>query len=280
MQVKSLSHTKFADIVESFNEAFADYSVKMPESTDFWEKRWRAARVDYNLSYGMFEEEKIVGFIINGIDFKKKKLTAFNSGTGVIAKYRGRRIVKQLYDFAIPKLIEKGVEICALEVISTNNKAIKAYQSVGFKITKTLKCFSGTLNVNDFENISTLKIPIKKINWVKLPNQEFYSWDFQKSGIEILKDKFAYFDVFENKKKIGYFILNPKSGTIAQFDLAVENSEHNWLKLFSAIKNIAPIIKINNIDDRQHTKIIVAEKVGLANTIDQFEMEYFIKPVN
>ena len=70
----------------------------------------------------------------------ENKFTAFNSGTGVVPKYRGRRIVKQLYDFAIPELLKRGVEKCGLEVIKENEKAIKAYRRVGFEIIKILKC--------------------------------------------------------------------------------------------------------------------------------------------
>ena len=152
MQIRSLNQIKFGDLIECFNQSFVGYFVKMQKSNEFWEKRWKAARVDYSLSFGMFDGNDLVGFIINGIDFKNDLLTAFNSGTGVLPAYRGKRIVKQLYDFAIPILIEKGVKNCGLEVIVGNEKAIKAYKSVGFEITRSLKCYSGELNV---ENLKT-----------------------------------------------------------------------------------------------------------------------------
>jgi len=280
MQIRSLNHIKFGDLIECFNQSFADYFVKMQATNEFWKKRWRAARVDYSLSFGMFDGNDLVGFIINGIDYKNDLLTAFNSGTGVLPAYRGKRIVKKLYDFAIPVLIENDVKSCGLEVIVENEKAIKAYQRVGFEITKTLKCYSGKLNVEDFKHISTHKIPFEIIDWDNLPNQEFYSWDFQKSAIEIIKDNFNYFDVFEKDNKIGYVILNPKTGTIAQFDLVEGKNESDWQKLFLGIKSIVPTIKINNIDNHQMEKIAAVEKTGLSNTIDQFEMEYLIQTEN
>ena len=280
MQIKSLDHVEFDEVVECFNDSFAGYFVKMPTSSDFWAKRWNAGRVDYSFSYGMFDDNKLVGFIINGIDHRNGFLTAFNSGTGVLPSYRGRKIVKQLYDYAIPKLIAGGIQLCALEVIDENNKAIKAYQSVGFEIVKTLKCYSGDLKTDVFQKIAVNKIPFENIDWNKLPNQQFYSWDNQRNAIEILKSEYECFEVVDDGKELGIFIINPKNGSLAQFDVVNETSQDDWKKLFSAIKNIVPTIKINNIDDRLRNKILAIENQGLNNTIDQYEMEFLIKTEN
>ncbi len=282
MQIKSLKHVEFSDVIECFNESFADYFVKMPTTIDYWESRWRAARVDYSFSYGMFDEYKIVGFIVNGIDFYENKFTAFNSGTGVLPKYRGRKIVKQLYDFAIPELLKRGVEKCTLEVIKENEKAIKAYRSVGFEITKILKCYSGTLKNSTNNELTLLHKELEEVNWENLPNQAFNSWDNHKNAIKILEKNYKYYEVFEQTKRIGYFIINPKSGYLAQFELfdGDESEVVNWQKLFAGIKIITSNIKINNVDAKQAGKIKAIENVGLDNVIDQYEMEYLIKPNN
>ena len=280
MFIKSLKDVKMAALVKCFNLAFSDYFVKMPTTIDFWEERWKAARVDYSLSFGMFDEKEIVGFIINGIDFKENTLTAFNTGTGVLPKYRGRKIVKKLYNFANPEFLKKGVKKCSLEVITENEKALKAYLSIGFKITNILKCYSGTLKVTPSKDLTLVSVEFDKINWENLPNQEFYSWDNHRNALSILEKDYKCFEVFEQAKRIGYFIVNPQTGSLAQFDLLDEKKMSNWPKLFAGIKIIVPEIKINNVDERQIEKINVIGKVGLNHVIDQYEMEFIIKTEN
>ena len=280
MRIKSLEHIEMSKIVDCFNDSFADYFVKMPTSVDFWEKRWKAARVDYSLSFGMFDGRELVGFIITGVDFKNGFRTAFNTGTGVIPAYRGQKIVKQIYDFAIPVLLVKGIEQCSLEVIVGNDKAIRAYKSVGFDIKRTLKCYSGDLQLGNQKNLEIVEKSIESIQWEVLPNQEFYSWDFQKNAIQILKNDYRYFQVLENQHLLGYFILNPESGTLAQAELKDSNSKEGWLKLLSAMKKVSTFLKINNIDDRLKSKNEAIEEAGLKNTIDQYEMDYLIKSEN
>jgi hypothetical protein len=68
MTVKPLSSTPFGDIMKCFLTAFKDYYVVLPEATEYWRDRFVTARVDWDLSFGMFQEELMVGFVIHGID--------------------------------------------------------------------------------------------------------------------------------------------------------------------------------------------------------------------
>ena len=68
MEIRSLADTNLSDIVACLLEAFEGYFVKMPESIDYWEERFRGARVEYELSFGMFDQDRLVAFIMNGID--------------------------------------------------------------------------------------------------------------------------------------------------------------------------------------------------------------------
>ena len=280
MYIANLKNIDRLDLMSCFNLAFADYFVKMPTAIDYWENRWAAAGLDDSLSFGMFEEGKMVAFILNGIGFQNKKLTAFNTGTGVIPAYRGRKIVNLLYNYAIPQLKKNGVERCALEVITANEKAIKAYQSVGFQIIKTLKCYQGTFDNYPDKMINVVRSGLDKIDWENLPNQNYYSWDNQQSAILNSKKDYEYYEVLENKNKVGFFIVNPKTGNLAQFDLFQNHTEKNWQQLFTGIMSIVPVSKINNIDEQLTQKIDAVEKSGLSHVIDQYEMEYFINTKN
>ncbi|WP_299116195.1 GNAT family N-acetyltransferase [uncultured Winogradskyella sp.] len=269
MVVKHLGNTDFDIIMECFLSAFENYFVKMPTNHDFYRERWKAAGVRYDMSYGMFDSDRLVGFIINAIDERRGYLTAYNSGTGVIPEYRGKRIVKSIYDYAIPELIKSGVTKCQLEVITENVKAIKSYQGIGFKICKHFKCYKGILSAETYNNYTLKQVLHQDINWNAFPNQNLYSWDNQKESL--IKGNYEYYEVHVKDKLQSYFIMNSKSGYIAQFEV-LEDSVFQWQNLFFAIHSINSEIRINNVDDKLVSKVEALELAGLQNSVNQYEM--------
>ncbi|WP_400075118.1 GNAT family N-acetyltransferase [Winogradskyella sp. R77965] len=274
MVVKHLGDTDFEMIMECFLLSFENYFVKMPTDHNFYRERWKAAGVRFDLSYGMFDDNALVGFIINAIDKRQGHLTAYNSGTGVIPKYRGKRIVKAIYEYAIPDLIKNGITKCQLEVITENEKAIKSYEGIGFETCKHYKCFKGMLTTENNTDFILNKVSYDEMNWEALPNQGLYSWDNQKESL--VKANFQYYQVLVEDKEQYYFIMNSKSGYIAQFEV-LDNSPSSFGNLFSAIESINKDVRINNIDDRLTNKINAVKSAGLKNTVDQFEMELYLK---
>ena len=143
------------------------------------------------------------------------------------------------------------------------------YRSIGFKITKSYKCFGGEIKIektNDYE--------LKQVNRDAFDynptNQNVYSWDNHINVIR--KGNYEYYQIIKNKTVESYFIINPQNGYIAQFDVLNETSQ-NWQRLFSAIKSISDTIKINNVDEKLDSKINCLKHFRLNNTVDQFEME-------
>ena len=273
MIVKNLEHIAFDTIIACFLLAFKNYFVEMPTDPGFYRKRWEYAKVDLKLSYGMFDNEKLVGFIINGVAKRNGVLTAYNTGTGVIPEFRQRNIIKQLYEYAIPKLKSNGIEKCLLEVITANTIAIKAYTTIGFKITRRLKCYMGSLNSS-----KTSANPIKKkgsqIDFKTLPNQEYYSWDNHKNSL-ITNPDYTYFQLETDAQICAYFIINTATGYLAQFD-TLDKNPSSWINLFCGIERISKTIRINNVDTIFQEKIAVLKSLGIPNTIDQYEMEMTI----
>ncbi len=273
MVIKNLYAIPFATLMECFLKAFEGYFVTMPADPEYYRERWKRAKVDYSLSYGMFDNEALVGFIIHAIDERNGHKTAFNTGTGVIPEYRGKRIVHSLYEHAIPELQKEGVSLCALEVITKNEKAIKAYEGIGFTITKRYKCYSGSFNVKtETSDYELEKVAASYFNWETI-DQKVYSWD---NHIETLqKGTYDYYVVSLQNKPIAYFIIDPKSGYVAQFDV-FENDPPHWTRLFSAIQTLSENIRINNVDERLQSKVNYLDIIALKNTVDQFEMELSI----
>ncbi len=269
MEIKSLSETNFDDIMRCFLKAFENYYVEMPTDHSYYKERWRIANVRYDLSYGMFDKGRLVGCIINAIDKRGNVLTAFNTGTGVIPEYRGQHIVRSIYEFSIPKLKENGISHCTLEVIKDNSIAIKAYEGIGFTISKDYKCFKGHITLDHSLDYELRELEASSFNWNAI-DQHYYSWDHHKNAI--LNGNYNYYQVIKDSIIESYFIINPQNGYVLQFDV-LHDILTNWLCLFSAIKSISKAVKINNVDVRLNSKIEYLNYFGLENTVDQYEME-------
>ena len=270
MIIKHLGNTDFDTLLDCFLSAFENYFVKMPTDRNYYKERWIAAKVDYKLSYGMFDEGNLVGFIIHAVDNRDGRLTAYNTGTGVIAEYRGQKIVKSLYEYAIEDLKNNGIECCTLEVITENEIALKSYLSIGFEIQKTYKCYGGSIHLDKYWDVTIREKAFEKVNWLQLPNQECYSWDNRKESIQNLNYKF--YEVSYEDEVESYFIVNTEKEYLAQFDLLQER-EFAWERLFDGIKQLSKSIRTNNVDDRLMAKVDILNKIGLGNPADQYEMK-------
>lgn len=267
---KTLGNTSISKIVAALVDSFSDYFVPMPDSVDFWKNHWKKNRVQYDLSIGTFDaDDNLVGFMIMGIDERNGKTVAFNAGTGVISKYRGQKLVKQMYDFAIPIFKENRIEELALEVISQNIKAIKAYQSVGFKIDKLYQCFrSSDLTIPT--SVEYRVMEVQEPNWTTYQSftTENYCWEYQISGIKINLAAIKCFELYDKSDNLmAYYIINPINKSIMRFDVKDENSYevlyHHWHNHFDKVR-------IMNVQDSKKIKFLQDYK--FENNINQFEM--------
>lgn len=273
MEIKSLKHAALAEIVDCLVASFADYFVQMPADVAYWESRFAGARVDYSLSYGMFDKGKLLGFIMQGIDRRQGERVAFNTGTGVLPAYRGQQVVDRLYAFALPELKAAGVNKCALEVIQKNEKAIRVYERIGFKRTREYKCFRGELNP-PVEDVFLHETAFEEIEKINSPYHPLYSWDNCNGAIRALKDVYkSYILTDKADTPLGFFVIHPLSGYLAQFEVNKPEEIDNWKKLFAGIAAISKTVKINNIDSRRKEVISILPELGLENHVDQYEME-------
>lgn len=273
MIVQSLGNTNTDEIIDCFLQAFENYFVEMPTDHDYYKQRWNTSGVRLDLSYGMFDNDILVGFIINAIDKRKRHLIAYNAGTGVIPEYRGKKMIKSIYEYAISELIKKGVSKCVLEVITENRYAIKSYESIGFKICKQYKCFNGTISTQYNTDVRLKEVLHQDMNWGSINDQELCSWDYHRNSLK--NGRYRYFQIFKNNVIESYFVIGHDNKSVAQLDV-YDNNQTSWSRLFQGIKTISESIKINNIDDRLNAKIAAIEYSGLKNNIDQFEMELYL----
>lgn len=269
MNIQSLKNTDIEVIINCFLKAFSNHFVDFPDDTEYFKNRWALNKVDFGLSFGMFYKDELVGFILNAIDTRDGKRIAYNAGTGVIPKQRGKKITKTLYEHALPLLKNEGVEQCLLEVITLNEVAIHSYENIGFTKNKKYRCYSGEIKACSDYEIELNQLTMKDISYDQLQNDNTYSWDYQWETIKGSDD--LYYTVNFNNQDVGYFIYNPASKQIVQFEV-FKQEQATWERLFQGIRQVSETIAINNVDDNLKEKIEALNNSGLKNSINQYEM--------
>lgn len=273
MQIRNLSGTPLSLIVDCLVQSFADYFVPMTPDVNYWAARFKANRVDFNYSYGMFDENQLIGFIIIAIDEYEGQLNAYNGGTGVLPAYRNQKVVDQLYKFALPEFRKRGVEKCTLEVIEQNLRAIRVYERIGFAKSKFYRCYKGSLTTSG-DAADLITIPFEEINQYELQQFQMPSWDHTAKSVLEAGDTYQSFADSEDGYQNGFCVLNPANGFIAQ--LGLFHPTASWRSILESIGGKYPQVKINNIDNRRTSLVEALSESGLENHINQYEMEMAI----
>lgn len=273
MKIQNLKTTDLAEIVNCLVRAFDGYFVKMPDDVAYWDTRFKGARVDYGLSYGVFDKGELVAFIINGIDEHDGKRAAFNTGTGVIETHRGQQLIDKIYTYALPQLQAAGIEKCMLDVIQANARAIRVYERIGFSIKRNFLCFKGTMTLPEEAEVVVKEVAIQALLKRENPNHFYYSWD--DTDVAILSSGGVYKGYLVQNEKghtLGHFVLNPKNNYVAQLEAAPTH----FLNVMNGLNEIANTVRMNNVDERRTDYIEQLLSSGLENHINQYEMEMLI----
>lgn len=266
MEIRDLSQTSLAEIVESLVLAFDDYIVKLSSDVDYWAIRFKGARLDTRLSFGVFDGGKLVAFILNGIGNTDGYHTAFNTGTGVLPAYRGQGLVDKIYQFAEASLKASGVEQWKLDVITSNAKAIRVYERIGFERFRLVKCFAGTPPT--LPPVSFQLEPLSLEQFAQLTEEAPSSWDHSLEALSLIWDTYQAYEVFANQSTAGWFVINPQTGYVPR----LESPTNQWPIVFSALQSISPYLKINAIDESRSELLQALAAWPLPPTVELFEM--------
>jgi ribosomal protein S18 acetylase RimI-like enzyme len=259
---------KKTELIEVFNLAFADYFIKIELNENNFNEKVLVENIILEKSIGAFLDNNLVGFILVSIDENK----SYNAGTGVLPNCRGNDLTKKMYEVLLPKLQAENIILQQLEVITENIPAIKTYEKIGFKKTKTLACFKGSIKNLKINNDVELKI-LDEIDETRF--SDFWnaqpSWQNSFLAIKRTKSLHKIVGAFLKEKLVGYIIYTA-SGRIKQF--AVDKNFRCLgigQTLFSQLNNQEIII--TNIDENDQESLSFLSKIGLKIFIEQFEME-------
>lgn len=276
MEIKTLEGIDKKEIVKVFNDSFSDYFIPFKLTVEQLTSKMLADKTDLSLSVGVFENGKLIAFILHGFDTINNQEVVYNGGTGVIPEKRGFGLTKQMYLFILPILVEKGVNKLMLEVIIENIQAIKSYEKSGFKANRELLCYKGEVGVSNTKNDLEIK-ELQSYNWELM--ESFWdihpTWQNSKSVINELKyDNISLGAYFENQL-VGYVIYNPTNKRIQQIAVSKDFRQKRIAStLFSELINkFGNTFSIINVDKSSKSVNAFLNSIGFQINLEQLEME-------
>lgn len=276
IQFKTLEHQSIARLTEVFNYAFSDYVIKFHLTEEVLSQKIKAENMDLSYSAGAFDGDRLVGFILQGLDTVGGVKKAYNAGTGVIPEYRGRKIPQQLYQFILPKLKRQGYLHHQLEVIKGNGKAIRSYESTGFSISRQFDCYKGAVTSHPSGPVEIR--PLTRPDWALLESFLDVEPSWQNSGAAIQRAPNPHLisGAYLDNKLIGYGAMDPISGRIKQFGVRKEDRRKGagtaLFHYFTANSGTG-IINFINYDQADQQAPEFFNKIGLEKMLEQFEMK-------
>ncbi|POY35663.1 hypothetical protein C3K47_14825 [Solitalea longa] len=276
MEFKTLENTDLATILETFNDAFSDYLVKLQLTMQQLVDKMESEGIDLNLSVGAFEEDKMIGFILHSPGVWLNKLTVYNGGTGVIPTHRGKGITQKMYQYIIPILKEKGINQHLLEYVEGNTFAKRIYEQVGFKPNRELDCLKGKAEIKALTNNNLLFKVIAQPDWQCFSSKFSIqpSWQNSIDSIKRAGPKRKTIGLFHADELIGITSFNPDNGRIALFFINEEerNKGYGTLLLAYLQNNFDGELSVFNLDKSDKVVYTFFTKRGLKSVAAQVEM--------
>lgn len=271
MKFRLLKESDMNSLYEAFIIAFSANNVRFKPTYEEFEHRMKnKLLLDYSISAGAFDNEKLIGFILHTKGKIEKEIIAYNGGTGVLPEWRNQQVGERMYGFLLPKLTEYKVKKVYLEVVSDNLSAIRLYEKIGYEFTRETKCYKQTK-----------------------PQEIAVTHDIQEYDIRLIQKSFtdfepSFIDSFFHLKRtnetvltakngsecIGYLIFQPKMGRISQITV-LPNFRRKGIGsqlIQSAQKYTSKPLTIMNIPTQETEMNDFLVSQGFENQVNQCEM--------
>lgn len=264
-------------LVQSFNEAFAEYFVPVQVTAFQMRDKLLNDGIDLSISVGVFNQGRLVGFILHGSGVVDGLKTVYNAGTGVLPSHRGRGLSRRMYEFVLPLLKKQGYELSVLEAITENVPAIKVYESVGFERTRAVHCFRGNIHQQSGREGAW------KITAIRLPESEAVQkwWDWQPTWQNSwaaacrMVEQFRTIGAFRGEQLIGYLNYHPRKGRIQQIAVHPQCRRQGVATslVAQASRDCAVPMSVINIDEKAEADLAFFLSIGMEELLGQYEMK-------
>ncbi|HEV8189244.1 MAG TPA: GNAT family N-acetyltransferase [Pyrinomonadaceae bacterium] len=270
-----LTAADFHPLYECFFEAFSDYQINLQMTEEQFEQRVKRDGVELELSAGAFDNERMIGFYMNGRGMWHGQATAYDAGTGVVPAYRRSGVAIQLFDFIAPRLKERGIKQYLLEVITSNERAVALYRKLGFEETRTLAALRANEAVKtagDVEGVS--------IRQMDEPDWDVFcaywdgepSWQNSMDAVERIRNQCQIVGAFVDEKCVGYGIVFKPSGILMQLAVAQEFRRRGIGRRILASLSGDRVLKTNNVEEKLKGTLEFYKACGFEIVLRQFEM--------
>lgn len=278
MECRSLKTESLEEIHRCFNEAFSDYLVRIHLPFEKFQKTMIRNGVDLKFSIGLYDKSQLVGFILNAVGTWNNRRTVYDSGTGIIKQYRGKKYSKKMFDVLKQTLIEHGFSQYLLEVIQSNTPAYTLYRNQGFEIVRALACFTAAKkDVRKEIGCSCECAEMSFVDWGLLTT--FWnvepSWQNSLQAVERVFNDFAKVGAFVNDDCVGYSVFYPPSGEIVHIAVRKDVRRRGIGSMLLdkiSVETKSSHLRVINVDKRDRETIDFLEKNGFINDINQYEM--------
>jgi len=222
-----LTDERDVNLYTAFTKAFSDYQVNINLPLEVFQRMLTRRGYLPEISCGAYENDELIGFILNGMRSWNNKITAYDTGTGVIPIHRKKGITKKLFASTKEILLQNNVEQYLLEVLQANQVAADLYLKEGFKIARAFNCYqadkAGIHKVNSCEAvINSMEFDV--VNWDQLQGfWEFIpSWQNSVDSIRCSKDSLHITTAWFENNIVGYGIIEINTGDVPQLAVAKE----------------------------------------------------------
>jgi ribosomal protein S18 acetylase RimI-like enzyme len=279
IQIKSLESTSFDQLYEAFSAAFAEYEVQ--RTFEQLERMLQRRGFLPELSFGAFDEGRLVSFTCNGIGRFNGIETAYDTGTGTLKEYRGQGLAGQILQYSLPFLRKAGVKQYLLEVLKHNDAAVSVYRKQGFEVVREFSYFTAEragILTKKWINIPDITITTTDLNTVKNLSSWFDfepSWQNSFESVGRQTESFVIKTAYIDNSPVAYCIFEPESGDITQIVVKPECRRKGIATaLLSETLNECKSsgVKLINTDNQFQGINCWAESVNLTKRGEQFEM--------
>lgn len=266
MEVITLENMNVLTIYSTFEDAFTGYFVELEKNPRPHIDRWLASGVDFSLSYGVKNEGQLVAFILHA----PRGDTVMNLATGVRREFQGKGLLSLMYQRIRSELPGRGIKRSQLEVITENFRAIRGYETAGFRKSRKLLCWKGTLSelqagAGDYA-IAPLSFTDEHRNLTVYPP----AFEMDDSVLLRRSDILELHELRIAGELRAYAVWNPWKMNLAR----LEGKSAADLETLLAKMNLSEkSLGILNVDERNETLNRLFLEKNLVNYISQYEME-------
>lgn len=272
LTISSLADIPVAAIAAVFNESFAGYTVPMQLTPDGLRLKIQTEHIDLQCSVGVFDGTQLVSFMLIATGEIYGCPALYNAGTGVLPSCRGQKLTERMYAYLVQRFGRTRLQL--LEVITTNQPAIKAYTNAGMEPRRTFNCFKGNCIATPAEGIVLQKRQVMPVFdplhfWDDEP-----SWQNSTAAIMRAPKEHDIYIVTNGGRLLGYIVFS-HTGRIRQ--LAVHKDQRRQgigtTLLYAACKAMpGKELAAINADSRNEGLTAFFQSNGLQLFLQQYEM--------